>query len=268
MLTTDKSVTPKNIEAVSRLMDETDVIFVPATGKSRSGALKAMGVLGDKLITRYPKGVPGVFLQGLIVFDLDGDVVFESMVTEELARASAEVNKEFKLDLIAYSRDSIVTDRLSEFTDLLPTYHEPVAEDIGDWGNVIGSKTLNKMIFMADGSRIDEVRPHIQKRIGHLCHLTQAQDNMLEVLPPDANKGDGVRRLLKHLGVDPGNVLAIGDAENDVELLKMVGYSCVVSNALPSAAAAAKYRGFSSNDEHGVADAILRFLLPASVGSK
>lgn len=267
-MTDDKSVTPKNIEAVSRLLDETDVLFMPATGKSRSGALKSMNVLGDKLNSIYPDGVPGVYLQGLIVYDLNGSIVHENMVSKDLAYASVAISRDLNLDLIAYNRDSILCERLSKFTDLLPTYHEPDPINVGKWETVIGKKSLNKMIFMAEPSRVDAIRPIVQERIGRMCHLTQAQDNMLEVLPPDASKGDGVRRLLEHLNIKPQNVLAIGDAENDVQLLEMVGYSCVVANALPSAKAAAKYSGFSSNEEQGVADAILRFLLPASVGSK
>lgn len=46
----------------------------------------------------------------------------------------------------------------------------------------------------------------------------------------------------------------------DLEMLKMVGsYSCAVANALPSVKAVAK-AGISSNDEHGVAKAIERFV--------
>lgn len=44
-------------------------------------------------------------------------------------------------------------------------------------------------------------------------------------------------------------------------MLKMVGYSCAVANALPSVKAVAKYTDFSSNNNDGVAEAIERFLL-------
>lgn len=33
---------------------------------------------------------------------------------------------------------------------------------------------------------------------------------MLEVLPPGASKGNGVEILLKHLGVDPTRLVALG----------------------------------------------------------
>lgn len=43
-------------------------------------------------------------------------------------------------------------------------------------------------------------------------------------------------------------------------MLKMVGISCAVANALPSVKAVAKYTDFASNDESGVAEAIDRLV--------
>lgn len=39
----------------------------------------------------------------------------------------------------------------------------------------------------------------------------QALPDMLEVLPPGASKGHGVEVLLKHLGIDPLDMMAIGE---------------------------------------------------------
>lgn len=46
-----------------------------------------------------------------------------------------------------------------------------------------------------------------------------------QVLPEGASKGAGLQWLLQHLGVDPVNVMAMGDGENDVEMLQMAGVS-------------------------------------------
>lgn len=172
---------------------------------------------------------------------------------------------------------------------------EPFPLAIGDWGDAIGKRPLNKFIYMAEPSHIDEIRPIVAERIGNLGHLTQAQSNMLEVLPPNASKGNGVRRLLGSLQIAPEHVMAIGDAENvrhapkailqrarhndrklqrnsdtlfflsnseqDLEMLEMVGFSCAVANALPSVKKVAKYTNFSSNVDDGVAEAIEQFFL-------
>jgi haloacid dehalogenase-like hydrolase len=43
-----------------------------------------------------------------------------------------------------------------------------------------------------------------------------------QILPQGASKGDGLRRLLEMLDIDPKNVMAMGDGENDVEMAQMV----------------------------------------------
>ena len=85
---------------------------------------------------------------------------------------------------------------------------------MGPWEGALQRNNVNKFIFMAPKNRIDNIRPLVATEIGDIAKLTQAQSNMLEVLPKGCSKGDGVRRLLNSLGVNPRNILAIGDAEN------------------------------------------------------
>jgi hydroxymethylpyrimidine pyrophosphatase-like HAD family hydrolase len=63
---------------------------------------------------------------------------------------------------------------------------------------------------------------------------------MLEILPEGCSKALGVTKLCEELGIDPkSQLLAIGDAENDVEMLKMASVGVAVGNANDMAKAAA-----------------------------
>jgi hydroxymethylpyrimidine pyrophosphatase-like HAD family hydrolase len=53
------------------------------------------------------------------------------------------------------------------------------------------------------------------------------------VLPTGVNKATGLRRVLEDMQIDPQNVAAIGDAENDHAFLSMCGVGVAVANALP-----------------------------------
>lgn len=263
MLTTSKHISATNVSTIMRLLDETDVIFVLATGKSRAGALKSLGpTLGRKMNQLYEYGCPGVYLQGLLVFNLNGKLIYEATLSNDLKLKSINIMRQLGIDLIAYSRDQILCEKETAFTRLLPAYHEPEPVSIGSWEKVIEDDIpVNKFIYMAEPEHIDRIRPTVESQIGDMATITQAQSNMLEVLPPNTSKGNGVRQLLSNLNINPSNCLAIGDAENDIELLKMVGYSCAVQNALPSVKQVATYNLGETNDQDGVSSAILRFLL-------
>lgn len=90
--------------------------------------------------------------------------------------------------------------------------------------------------------------------------LTTAIPGMLEVLPLGASKGEGVSWLLDRLGVDPAACLALGDGENDVEMLQLCGLGVAMGNAGPPALAVAD-AVTATNNEDGVARAVERFVL-------
>ena len=74
------------------------------------------------------------------------------------------------------------------------------------------------------------------------------------------SKATGVQFLSEYLGVSVNDVIAIGDSENDIEMLKTVGTGIAMGNAVEEAKAAADDIT-SSNDEDGVAKAIEKYLL-------
>jgi hydroxymethylpyrimidine pyrophosphatase-like HAD family hydrolase len=63
----------------------------------------------------------------------------------------------------------------------------------------------------------------------------------LMLLPAGVSKGSGVRHALRRLNVSFHDVLAVGDAENDIELFVACGYAACPSNAVPELAAVADW---------------------------
>ena len=57
---------------------------------------------------------------------------------------------------------------------------------------------------------------------------------MIELLPAGCSKALGVEKLCQHYGIDPSTqLLAIGDAENDIGMLEMASVGVAVGNASP-----------------------------------
>jgi len=76
----------------------------------------------------------------------------------------------------------------------------------------------------------------------------------------DGGKGYGARMFASHLGIDPDDVMAIGDGANDVELFDAVGIPVAMGHASSGIKARATYVTESQLEE-GVACAIERFVL-------
>jgi Cof subfamily protein (haloacid dehalogenase superfamily) len=100
---------------------------------------------------------------------------------------------------------------------------------------------------------------HVQKKIAALLpeNLTVVQTAAfyLEVISNAVNKGDGLRSICLHLGIDPSHAIAFGDSENDIPMLKAAGLGIAMQNADARVQAAAD-RVTLSNNENGIAKAL------------
>jgi Cof subfamily protein (haloacid dehalogenase superfamily) len=83
----------------------------------------------------------------------------------------------------------------------------------------------------------------------------------LEVLPPGADKGSALERLARMLGLPLSSAMAVGDAMNDLGMVRAAGFGCAPANAIPEVKAAARYVSERTNEEDAVADLVERLAL-------
>jgi len=55
----------------------------------------------------------------------------------------------------------------------------------------------------------------------------------VDVLPGGINKGKALRLVCQRDGIDPGRVVAVGDSENDREMLRLAGQAVVIGDRVP-----------------------------------
>jgi HAD superfamily hydrolase (TIGR01484 family) len=98
----------------------------------------------------------------------------------------------------------------------------------------------------------DAAMPAAIRDLGPDLQVIFNKDSVM-VLPSGVNKRTGLQAALDELGISAHNVVAVGDAENDLPFLRMSGCSAAVANALPSLKAEAdvvldKPRGEGATD--------------------
>lgn len=82
---------------------------------------------------------------------------------------------------------------------------------------------------------------------------------VLMIMPAGVSKASGTMEALRELGISPTECVALGDAENDLDLLALCGLSVAVGNALPEVKQAASLV-LASDGAEGVAE-LVRHLL-------
>jgi Cof subfamily protein (haloacid dehalogenase superfamily) len=81
--------------------------------------------------------------------------------------------------------------------------------------------------------------------------------NYLEITHQGVDKANALLALGQQLGIAPTEMVAIGDAENDITMLRLVGLGIAMGNASPEVQAAADWVT-DTNNQDGVAMAIAR----------
>lgn len=90
----------------------------------------------------------------------------------------------------------------------------------------------------------DDVRARLDEAVRHIegLSVTASGFRFTEVRPAGSTKALGLAALLHNMKVEPSQVMAIGDNDNDVELLAAVGIGVCVANASLSAQAVSRFK--------------------------
>lgn len=90
--------------------------------------------------------------------------------------------------------------------------------------------------------------------------FTGALGTNMELNAPDVHKGRALAALARELSLAPEQVMAFGDADNDLEMLRYAHWSFAMANGTPEAKAAARYQA-ADNASGGVGQAVERYVL-------
>ena len=61
--------------------------------------------------------------------------------------------------------------------------------------------------------------------------MAKSGEFWIDCLLPGINKATALKVIMEHLGVDKDEVLATGDNQNDIEMVKLAGIGLAVDNA-------------------------------------
>lgn len=268
LLSSGQQLHSLTLDAVLRAIDQSQSNtdqkiqhFFAATGKSRAGAARSLGPIIGPLLYQCP----GVYIQGLYCVDGENNVLFEKKLPQSAVAAAEELVAEFGISIIGYDGDDLFSTKLTDnVVELSEFYGEPtvklIMEDDSVSTLVEHEAGLHKLLLMDDDVQklSTIIRPRLEQLAEeHYATVTQAIPTMLELLPKGCSKAYGVQKVCEALGIDAKTeLLAIGDAENDVGMLEMASIGVAVGNACPQARNAADFIMKERNDEGGAGLAI------------
>lgn len=118
---------------------------------------------------------------------------------------------------------------------------------------------IYKMMLVGTEEKLNRAIQQIPAAYAQRFNMMRSLDCFFEFLHPQASKGQTLQRLAERLGIQPSEILAIGDNENDLSMLAFAGVSVAMGNAEEKIKQNADYVT-KTNAEEGVRHSLLQLL--------
>ncbi len=120
----------------------------------------------------------------------------------------------------------------------------------------------SRVLLIGDMEHMEAAREKIKEALDPKPYMVYFYGSrcFLEILPPGASKGKALAFLAKRHGFRREEIIAIGDNENDIEMIEYAGLGVAMENSQDTVKERADYITLEDK-RNGVAEVIHRFLL-------
>jgi len=252
LVTPDKSLTPRAIEAVARLA-KAGVAFTLVSSRPPRGMAALARTLNVSLPLAAFNGATLVSPQLRVIRALHPSARAARAMLTLLAAEQVQAwifadNAWFLRDpdgaRVAHERHTV------GFEPTVVDSFEPVIDRVD---KIVG--------VCDDAALLDAVEAKARDLLGASAAVIRSQSYYLDVTHPLADKGAAVRDLSREAGVDLARTAVIGDMTNDIAMFKVAGFAVAMGQA-PDAVKAEADAVTAPNTDDGFAKAVEDLILP------
>ena len=231
-------------------LENNGIRFVIATGRTYLSAKNIADEIGIKC--------PFICYQGGLVNSYEGEMLDVKYLDEKLAREIVKNLRERNIHINAYVEDTLYVENDDEY----------IKDYIGDKGidyfkvnsfDELDFTKLNKLLAIKyDEQFIDELISELQQKYPQI-YVVKSYIYFCEIANKNATKGNAIKFLAKKFGFSEKEVLAIGDQNNDIEMVETAGVGVAMGNGTAQIKEKADYIT-DSVDKNGFVKAVNKFV--------
>jgi hypothetical protein len=248
ILNSNHKITPKFLTAVHKYIQKGG-IFVLATGRTTASILpfcERLNIKGEL-----------ISYQGAVISDIETGKIIKKFTIENgiLTKALTYLHGRGVYHQIYNQNGDILVEKRTEFTDryvkLSGLKCIEIKQPLYKYVSENNLDTL-KVLIVDDETRTQALKEELCAVFGNVVNVFTSKSWIVEITPRQACKGIALKFLAEKYKIDPSKIIAVGDGENDVGMIKFAALGAAVENACQKAKDAAKIIA-PSNDNDGVA---------------
>lgn len=126
--------------------------------------------------------------------------------------------------------------------------------------------TPPKIMLLPESGKADETVDDLKQMYGDQIYMAWAVAGRIEVMHSEVNKGVALKAIADYIGADIHHVMALGDGNNDLPMLRAAGIGILMANADEATQVAVEGEDILRTahiEEEGFAQAVGKYVLDA-----
>ena len=251
LLNDDHEISIENKEMLAKAKEK-GVLVILASGRPTPAMIEYARELGleDSYMISY---------NGAVITNLkENEIIFEQMLTQAQIHELYDYSVQNKTHIITYLNGKVVSETDSEYIAVELNITGLQHDKVLDFKAAVQSSAV-KCILLEEPTYLKEVEQHLKVAMPHLS-VCMSKPFFLEVAQNGIDKGASVKFLADKLNILQAEIIAVGNAGNDLSMIEYAGLGVWVDNVEPNLRDKANVI-VASNNNHGVAEVVRRFIL-------
>ena len=243
LLTSASEISPKNAEAIRSAVNA-GIKVVLATGRPIQGVRKYIAKLG--------LCGPVITYNGAVIADsATEEILYEVSMNRADAELSLKLGTEYDTTMCIWSRGQLYTNKLNDraYDYMKISGVEPIL--VTDFAGIL-DRGITKILWYDDVEMIGQMPAEMATKGFRETEFCLSRPFFLEFFSSKASKANAIAKLCEMYDITPAEVVAFGDAPNDLSMIEFAGLGVAMGNALPEVKDVADMVT-ATNDEDGVA---------------
>lgn len=200
-----------------------------------------------------------ISFNGAVITNLENnEVIFERSLTKEEIHGLHDFSIINNVHIITYIDGKIVSETDSNYIEVEKRLTGMAHNKVSCFKSAVNQSAV-KCLMLEEPSHLKDVGEKLKKARPNLM-VSLSKPFFLEIVPNGVDKAKSIEILANHLNIKQEEIIAVGNAGNDLSMVEYAGLGIWVDNVSPELRHKADVI-VASNNKDGVAEVVERFLL-------
>lgn len=251
-----KEITPHTLDTLLKAQEK-GIKVVLASGRPTYG----IAPIARKLKLDQYGGYILSYNGGEIINWQTGELLYKNLLEPEVIPYLYQCAKDNDFTIMTYDGEYVVTENPNDiYVKKAALVNVMSIKEVENFLEAITERPIVKCLIMGNAEKLAVLEKEMHDALKDKMGVFRSEPYFLELVPHGIDKAHSSAFLLKSLGIDKDEIIAIGDGFNDVSMIKYAGLGVAMANAQKVVRENANYITLS-NEEDGVAHVIEKFVL-------